>query len=385
MRLYLSDYVFDGKELLKDTGVVLKDNIVLDVGGYKTLLKIYPEAKRVVFYGGVLFPGFVNAHVHLELGYMKGKLPKKKGFVEWLKAIMALRKDELSNGIIVNGMKDGVEELKKSGVSAVGDISNTLLSVGVLKESMPDSKVFYENYSLKRERACEVKERLENLRVDDKMVSLTPHSIYSSHPCLMEYLCSRSSLMSIHFLESYGEIGFFHGKGELFNFLSELGLIDESSIFRDHWDFLERCGCLKRGALFVHCVYAQREDFGRIKELDGTVCLCLRSNDYITGELPNVYEILESGVNVAIGTDSLASNVDLNFLEELKFIKNKFPLLDAQTIFGWSVLGGAKALKLKWGFFKGYKAQPIFISACAFNPLESILEEGDKPPEVIIS
>ncbi len=385
MKLYVSDYVFTGKELLKDTAVVLKDNVVLDVGGYKTLIKSYPEAKRVEFYGGVLFPGFVNAHVHLELGYLKGKLPKRKGFVEWLKAIMFEKRGKLDNGIIVNSIKNGIEEIKKSGVSVVGDISNTLLSVDALKNSMPNSVVFYENYSLKEEKACEVKKKLESFKLDGKMASLTPHSIYSSHPCLMEYLCSRSSLISIHFLESCGELGFFQKKGELFDFLNGLGLIDRDWTFKDHWDFLERCGCLKKGTIFVHCVYAQERDFRKIKQLDGTVCLCLRSNDYITGELPNVYEFLESGVNVAVGTDSLASNVDLNFIEELRFIKRHFPLLDAGIIFKWSIIGGAKALNIKWGFFKGYMAQPIFIPSRVFNPLENILETGDKPPEVIIS
>ncbi len=385
MKLYMSDYIFTGKELLKDVAVVLEDNIVLDVGGYKALLKSYPEAKKIELYGGVLFPGFVNTHVHIESGYLKGKNPKRKGFVEWLKTIMSKKIGELENGIIINSIKNGIEELRKSGVAIVGDISNTLLSVGFLESSMPDSVVFYENYSLKKERACEVKKSLESFRVFDDMVSLTPHSIYSSHPCLMEYLCKRSSLMSIHFLESYGEPDFFQRKGELFDFLDSLGLVDDAMVYKNHWDFLKRCGCLKEGTIFVHCVYAKKEDLERIKQLDGTVCLCLRSNDYITGELPNVYEILESVVNVAIGTDSLASNVDLNFIEELRFIKKGFPLIDAQTIFGWSILGGARALKVKWGFFKGYEAQPVFISSRIFNPLESILEEGGKPLEVVIS
>ncbi len=385
MRLYLSDYVFTGDGLLKDTAVLMKGDVVLDVGRFKQMRKSYPEAKNVEFFGSVLFPGFVNAHTHLELGYLKGKLPKKKGFVEWLKAMMYLKKDEVDSEIIINSIGNGIEELKKSGVFVVGDISNTLLSVDILKKEIPESVVFYENYSLKEEKACEVRDKLNGLKIYNKMISLTPHSIYSSHPCLMEYLCSKSSLTSIHFLESRGELDFFHRKGELFDFLNGLGLIDDNLDFKNHWDFLEKCGCLKKGTVFVHCVYGEKSDFEKIRELDGTVCLCLRSNDYITGEFPNLYSIHESGVNVAIGTDSLSSNDDLNFLNELRFIKSKFPFLDANTIFRWATVGGANALKLKWGFFRGYRAQPVFIPSDMFNPLESILEKGGKPPEVIIS
>ncbi len=385
MRLYLSNYVFTGDELLKDTAVLMKGDVVLDVGRFKQMRKSYPEAKNVEFFGSVLFPGFVNAHTHLELGYLKGKLPKKRGFVEWLKAMMYLKKDEVDSGIIINSIENGIEELKKSGVFVVGDISNTLLSVDILKKKMPESVVFYENYSLKEEKACEIEDKLDSLKIDNEMVSLTPHSIYSSHPCLMEYLCSKSFLTSIHFLESRGELDFFHRRGELFDFLNGLDLIDDNLDFKNHWDFLEKCGCKRKGTVFVHCVYGKKSDFEKIRELDGTVCLCLKSNDYITGEFPSLYSIYESGVNVAIGTDSLSSNDDLNFLNELRFIKNKFPFLDANTIFRWATIGGAKALKLKWGFFKGYKAHPVFVSFSS-NPLEDILKEkGEKPPKVIIS
>ena len=386
MKLYLSDYVFTGNELLQDAAVLVKDNVVLDVGGFKQMRKSYSEAESIDFSGGVLFPGFIDTHTHLELGYLKDKLPKRRGFVEWLKAIMSLKKDKMDNRIIVNNIKKGVEELKKGGVFVVGDISNTLLSVDILKKKMPESVIFYENYSLEKEKACEIKERLGSLRINNKMISLTPHSMYSSHPCLMEYLCSKSPLISIHFLESLGELDFFQGRGELFDFLNGLGLIDEGLDFKNHWDFMEKCGCLKKGTVFVHCVYGEKSDFEKIKELNGTVCLCVRSNDYITGELPNVYSVCESGVNVAIGTDSLSSNIDLNFLSELRFVKDKFSLLDADTIFRWAIVGGANALKLKWGFFKGFKAHPVFIPSSFYNPLENILERrGDKPPEVIIS
>ncbi len=387
MKLYISDFLFTGRELLKDMAIVIENNIVKDIGSYKLIKKLYPRASIHEFSCGVLFPGFINLHTHLELGYLKGNLPKKSGFVNWLKAIMSLNKEGCERTIL-KSIKDGIKQLKQNGVSIVGDISNTLLSLPILEKEMPESVIFFENYSLKKEKACEVVSELEkkNLKFNIKL-HLTPHSIYSSHKCLMEYLCKRSKKLSLHFLESEGELGFFKKKGELYEFLSEIGLIEESDIeFKDHWDFLSQCGCLVNGSIFVHCTYAKRKDFEKIKKLNGTVCLCPRSNDYITGGFPNLDEILKSGVNIAVGTDSLASNNDLNFLEELRYIKEKFPDIDATKIFSWAIEGGAKALDLKWGFYKNSKAEPYFIPTSSSNPLEEILEKrGGKPPGIITS
>lgn len=385
MEVYASDYIFTGSELLKDKAVLLRDGIVLDVGNLKTISKVYPEAKKVEYSGGVLFPGFINTHTHLELSYLKEKLPYQKGFVEWLKSIMNL-KHNVSEKRVLECMKNSIDELKSSGVAILGDISNTLLSVDALKEKMPLSVVFYENYSLKKEKACEVLKKLKKIRFDfDMKVSLTPHSIYSSHPCLMKYLCEHGSILSIHFLESVWELSFFEGKGDLYNFLREMDLIDYGLSYSNHWDFLSSCDCRKKGMIFVHCVHAGKEDLDKIREINGTVCLCLRSNDFITGELPNVYGISESGVNVAIGTDSYASNRDLNFLKELSFIADRFPSLKPSKIFQWAIAGGAKALKLNWGFYRGGRAQPIFIPSFLVDPLAKILSNGSKPPEVFIA
>ena len=385
MRLYISNYIFTGSELLKDTAVIMKNDTVLDIGNYKLIKKSYPEAVINEFSSGVLFPGFINTHTHLELGYLKGKLPEKMGFVSWLKEIMLL-KGETDRKTILNSIYDGVKQLKRSGVSVVGDISNTLLSPHILKQEMPDSVVFFENYSLNKEKACKVISELEkkNLKFGIRLYT-TPHSIYSSHQCLMKYLCKRSNKLSLHFLESKGELEFFKRKGELYDFLNEIGLIEKKGMdFKDHWDFLSRCGCLTKGSIFVHCTYSQREDFERIKEIDGTVCLCLRSNDYITGNLPDMKELLRSGANISIGTDSLASNINLNFLEELRFIKDKFPYIEAKNIFSWAIKGGARALDIGWGFYRNSKAKPIFIPTSSTNPLEEILEnQGDEPPRAI--
>ncbi len=377
----MSSFLFDGRRLLKDAAVLINGENVLDVGSFRNLQKAYPGTVIVDLGSGVLFPGFVNLHTHLELGYLKGRLPKAKGFVEWLKSMILIKRENIDSETLDSWIKKGIDELKKSGVAVVGDISNTLASVEILKKEMPHSMVFYENYSLRKDSACKKKAELETFKnIHQMKVSLTPHSLYSSHPCLMSFLCRESKILSLHFLESEEERLFFSKKGDLYRFFKNMELLDSDFSFSDHWDFLEKTGCLLKDTIFVHCVFADKRDMERIKSLNGTVCLCLRSNYFITTKLPDVYELNRMNLNLAIGTDSLSSNWNLNFIEEMSFIKRNFPLLASESIFSWAILGGARALKMKWGFFKDFKASPVFVPADSANPLDFILDKGAKTP-----
>ena len=384
MKILLSDYLFDGERLLKDKAVVVDNGVVVDIDGFKIIKKAYPEVKIEEFSGGVLFPGFVNTHVHLELGYLKGKTVRSKGFVEWLKSIMGSKLED--EDVIKDSIKNGIDELLKSGVGLVGDISNTLLSVEYLDKYMPQSVVFYENYSLNKKKACSVVEKLKKERLTAKSVrvSVVLHAVYSTHPCLAEFICSLNHTpFTVHLLESRFENQFLRNSGKLFDFLEGIGFVSDRFYFDDVWDFLKNTSCLKRNAIFVHCVEATDRDIEKIKELKGTVCLCLRSNDFISSKLPDVYKICASGVNVAFGTDSLASNDNLNFLEELRFAHKAFPLIEAEKIFKWAISGGAKALNTKWGFFKSHSCRPFFIPSSIYSPLIYILEEKGEDPLII--
>ncbi len=382
MKLIVSDYLFDKEKLYNDRAVVMHKNNVVDVATFRTLKKCYPEARIEEYYGGVLFPGFINAHTHIELSNIKGKTKEGEDFVAWLKSIMK-NKTATASG---DQIKKAIFELKKSGVGAVGDISNTLKTAFYLKKYMPESVLFWENYSLLEDKAKQkiekIKKSLFLLGVKKPKLRLSLHAVYSTHPCLAEFICNHyKAPLSIHFLESKYEEMFLKGQGRLFDFLQEAGFIENTSIYSHIWDFLKTTKCLKPKTIFVHCVLCKKRDLERIKLLDGSVCLCLRSNEFISKQLPDVYAILESGINVAIGTDSLASNKNLNFLEELSFIYERFPLLDPEVIFKWAIDGGAKALQLYWGFVKRAKAYPVFIPSTVYHPLRSILEkeEGRAP------
>ncbi len=380
MRLLYAKFIFDGEKLLNNCAVLIHKNKVIDIGAKKLLEKTYTLTSSDMG-EGVLFPGFVNLHIHLELSHLKGKLPIHKGFIEWLKTIMTLKKEDFSKEEIELALVQAINELKQNGVFLVGDISNTLISCKYLQKEMPDSVVFFENYSLNKNGACQVKKQipniLSNIKPQCKGITVSPsaHSVYSTHSCLIQYLTNfdKNLPYSMHFLETRYEKEFLRSKGELFEMLDGFGLVEEKPNYNNIFDYLSSIGALRKNTVFVHCVDADKNDMETIKKIEGTVCLCLRSNYYIQKQLPDVYMIEKSGVNIGIGTDSLASNWNLNFLDELKFIHKHFNKIDPKTIFRWASYGGAQSLKVNLGFKKGFMAKPFFLASKDNNPLEKIL------------
>ncbi len=379
--------MFDGEKLLSNKAVALHNDTVIDVSSKKVLEKVY-SVKVKDFGEGVLLPGFVNLHTHLELSHLKNSLPQKKGFVEWLSSIMYEKTKDVDNKEIIKHIKNAVKTQFKSGVRIIADISNTLASCEYLKTYMPYSTLFFEQYGLKKEKACKAKRNLEENLNDYKKrcgkLKLIPtaHSLYSTHGCLIKYLAglNKKEPFSIHFLESSYERDFLISKGDMFDFLNSLGLIEETTHHTDVFEYIKRLGISKRKTIFVHCTYVNKNELENIKETDSTVCLCLRSNKYISGTLPDVRTIIKSGVNIGIGTDSLASNWDLDFINEMKFIYGNFSDIDPNVIFKWATTNGAKALGLNLGFKKNQTAFGVFIPTDNGNPLEEIVSgEGGYP------
>ncbi len=381
MKILTAKYLFDGERLSENRAVVINNNTVMDVDNINVIKKIYNTIAVEDFGEGVLFPGFINLHTHLELSHLKGKLPMKRGFIEWLENIILAKKESICENDIKKAMLNGIDELYKSGVRVVGDISNTLISCPFLEQYMPKSTVFFENYGLKKEKACEAKKNLAQIMEINtkkyKKITIAPtvHSVYSTNGCLIDYIANfdRCLPFSIHFLENRYEKDFLRSKGELFEILNDFGLIDSELNYKSIFNYMASVNALRENTVFVHCVYADENELEKIKRLNGTVCLCLRSNKYISDELPDVYAIERSCVNIGIGTDSLASNWNLNFLDEMRFIYRNFNKLNPENIFKWAIKGSANALGLNMGFKKGYLAYDFFYKTNTNSPLSEIL------------
>lgn len=380
MEILYAKWLFDGKKNQKGLGCVISNNTVVDLLPINIAKKSYPEAVLKDYGEGVLFSGFVNAHTHIELSHIK--IEPYLGFVKWLETMIETKR-QYSETQTDESIKKAINSLIESGVCAVADVSNTLISCNYLKK-IPRSIVFFENYSLKKKQAQEKIAYLENsidsIRKDCKVkINVTAHSIYSTHKDLLAYTMLKSNpklsndLFSFHFLESEFENLFVDSKGDLFEMLQEKGLIEDKLHFSSAVEYIKSLGNIKKG-LFVHCVYIKQDEIEYLKSIDASVVIAPRSNYYISKSLPDLRMLKNSGINIAIGTDSLASNWDLNILNELKFLYKNFSYIDPAYFFEIATTGGYKALDLNIGFKKGFYAYPFFIKTTTNTALEEILQ-----------
>lgn len=379
MEILYAKWLFNGQKLLNGVGCVISNGVVVDLLPIKIAKKTYPEATVKDYGEGVLFSGFVNAHTHIELSGIK--IEPYLGFVKWLETMIETKSQvsEETDEVI----KKAIDTLTESGVCAVADVSNTLKSCSYL-EKIPRPIVFFENYSLRKEQAQEkiayIEDNIDNIKQTCKAkVYVTAHSVYSTHKDLLAYTMLKSNsklandLFSFHFLESEFENMFVSSMGDLYEMLSNKGLIESKLHFSSALEYIKSLGNIKKG-LFVHCVHIKPYEIEYLKSIDASIVIAPRSNYYISKSIPNLELLKSSGINVAISTDSLASNWDLSIINELKFLYKHYSSIDPVYFFEIATTGGYKALNLNIGFRKGFYAFPFFMKITTNTPLEEILQ-----------
>ncbi len=333
MRRISSHLLLTPSGLLPDRIVTVDgDGVITDIS---TSSHLDSEA-GVEFYPGILIPGFVNAHCHLELSHLRGAIPPGEGFTAFVRGMRMVRRAE-SDGMA--GFWDA--KMWAEGVSAVADICNGASTFELKRRS----RIKYHNF-------CE----LFGLHADpEKTFALcdealaagltayvTPHSLYSLNRDNYQ-LSIVNYQLSIHFLESADEVGLFHRKGAMWEWYREQGLNPD---FLDYGSPAERLVAQTprdRSVMLVHnCAVTQRDIDIVMEHFTAPVAwvLCPGSNRYISGLAPPVELLRRNGLQIAVGTDSLASNDTLSMIRELGMIKN-VPLTE---LLGWATAGGAKAL-----------------------------------------
>ena len=311
------------------------------------------EESQLEFYDGIIVPGFINAHCHLELSHLKNKIPEGKGLPAFIQAIKNMR--ETPEDVIREAIVAADREMYKKGIVAAGDISNTPHSFPVKANSPVVYHTFLEIFGLAENHTAVVIQHLNHLLTEAKKYqlrfSITPHSAYALSYDLLKQLASmikeQQSPVSIHFLESEEEKILFTGKeGLLYEVLSATGNPHKKE--KHPLDVFAGMPLQHSHCLFVHNTFAQASDIKKIRQQirHPFLVLCPRSNLYIENTLPPVQELMGHGIPLAIGTDSLASNHDLSVLEELKTLQALLPSLSLTELIPWATLNGAKALNL---------------------------------------
>jgi cytosine/adenosine deaminase-related metal-dependent hydrolase len=290
------------------------------------------------FYSGALSPGFVNAHCHIELSYLRGAIAPGTGFAGFARAIGQVR-GGFSMEERERALRAADATMWAEGVQAVGDVVNGDSSYAMKRQSPIRYHSFAELFGL-----LSSVEAIAPL-LEHPATSPTPHSTYSLQQEAFASVASKAgeNPLSIHFMESPDERALYSHAGSLWSWYERMG-----------WqcDFLHYgspagrlCSSLdaSQRLMLVHNCCIEEEDVAAIEShFHHPVAwvLCPRSNDYISGLRPAFELLRRHRALICLGTDSLASNTSLSILEEIKSLR-EVPLAER---FEWATLGGARAL-----------------------------------------
>ncbi len=315
---------------------------------------------RAVDLGNVaILPGLVNAHTHWEFSDLAAPLDTAESFADWIRALVAHRRSRAAS--VEKIISQGYAETVSTGTRAVGEIATEGWSPRVfLKNSPPSARVvvFRELLALLPERIEEqlgiAKQHLQEASANEAPAlirGLSPHAPYSVHPELFRQLVrlcrDHKAPMAMHLAETRAELELLSaGSGELVEMLSAFGAWRENIIPRRTriLDYLIPLADVDRG-LIVHGNYLSDEDIGFLAEHPHlSVVYCPRTHAYFGHRNHPWPKLIEAGVRVALGTDSRASNPDLNLWEEVKFLRRQHPQTPPAQWLTWATRNGAVAL-----------------------------------------
>ncbi len=312
----------------------------------------------------VLLPGLINAHCHLDYTHMAGQLPPPRLFTDWLKVIVAT-KSGWTLADYQQSWSAGAAMLLQTGTTTVADIEAVPDLLPGMWQTTPLRVLSYleligiTRRRLPQELLQQALRKIRSLPRSRCRAGLAPHAPYSTLPELLR-LSSRAACrhrlpLSIHAAESRLEFDMFtHGRGPMHEWLQASGRDMADCGLSSPIRHLERCGLLIPGLVVAHANYLARGDATLLARHKASVAHCPRSHAYFAHDRLPIRQLLRAGVNVCLGTDSLASvyrkrkeQVDLSLLEEIRVLAAQESWLSPAKILRMATLNGARALGLQ--------------------------------------
>jgi cytosine/adenosine deaminase-related metal-dependent hydrolase len=381
MRKIAAPYIFpivsppirNGVIHISDSGEII--DIIENANGLR-------ETAQVEYYNGIIVPGFVNTHCHIELSYLKGMFGNDlSGLPEFLLNLGRKRIAIPENINRIIKMADA--EMCAEGIVAVGDVSNNDYSFSVKLQSSIKYHTFLETYKIEPENAFLAYNKVyvlyESLNKLNLSASIVPHAPYSVSSELLTFIAKHyetyKGIFSIHNQETASEnLLFENGSGDLYTMFSDIG-IDMSTIpvtGKSSLASVIHHFPANSNVLLVHNIYTQQADIDLAQKTLSNVfwVMCPNSNLVIENMLPDIDLFMKNNVTIALGTDSYSSNSKLSILEEIKTISKAFPSIELKTFMEWATLNGAKALNFDntlGSFEKGKKPGVNLITNIDFE------------------
>lgn len=354
MKIFKADYVYPVCAEPIKNGIVTVDDQGRIISVIDPISVTAPFDAPVEQLNGIICPGFVNAHCHLELSHLKNKLPRKTGLVEFIIGVQKFR--DADKGEITDAAAKADEEMYNNGIVAVGDISNNIVTIAIKQKSKLYYHNFVECFGFLPEKATEVfNKTLEVVNAFKPMpASLVPHAPYSVSKELFRMIRDFNetghNLVSMHNQESEDENKFYRYKLGTFNDLYAHFGMDISYFKPQARNSIQSIVPLltdNQKILLVHNTFTNLKDIYFIKRFDRDInwCFCPNANLYIENKLPKVELFAGQGYDrITLGTDSLASNSGLSILSEMITLQKSFPSLSTAHLIQWGTQNGAKFL-----------------------------------------
>ncbi len=355
MRKISANYIFPITSKPLKNGILVTD----DEGKILELIDTKGDLTEIAgleHYNGVLVPGFVNTHCHLELSHLKNAFEKHTKLENFIGRISEIRTADKAT--ILAKAKQADTEMKSEGIVAVGDISNQTDSIEVKKQSSIRYYSFVETLGMDINYAYEAFDKalaiVNELEANKLPASIVPHAPYSISEKLFRLITERAyetnSILSMHNQESEAENQLFINKtGKLFDKLEEIG-VALTHFYPTGFNSLPSTlhqlpKCNK--TILVHNTFSSEKDIDWASKYSSYLywAFCPNSNLYIENKLPDFDLFVRKNQKMTIGTDSLASNTRLSILEEMKTIQNHSSV-SFSDILKWATLNGAEALDM---------------------------------------
>jgi cytosine/adenosine deaminase-related metal-dependent hydrolase len=370
-RKFSADGIFTGYGIL-DHAVLITD----EKGSVLDIVDVKEAGEGVEKLNGVLSPGFINCHCHLELSHMKGHVGKRTGLVDFVFKVVKERHSEEEK--ILMAIADAENEMLNNGIVAVGDICNNTLTIPQKVKGRLQYRNFIEASGFPPAVAEARFKRSEDLYKEYSKVlpfnSIVPHAPYSVSPEMFRMIDEfpNNHVISIHNQETEEENELFRErKGDFLRMFVKMD-IDISFFKHSSKSSLETwLPFFTKGQsiILVHNVSTTENDIGFIKLQTSNLkpetffCLCPNANLYITDSLPDVDMLVKNDCDIVLGTDSLASNDQLSILEEMRTLQDNFSKLDLTKLLKWATINGARALNMdkEFGSFEKGKRPGVVL------------------------
>ncbi len=353
LKYFSADWIFPVSSPPIKNGVVavnaageIKEVLTEEVAGNLNL--------DILRYKGAIVPGFINTHCHLELSHMLGQIPEQTGLVEFVQSIIKSRQGDIDE--IKAAMYNADQKMFENGIVAVGDISNQISS----KEVKADSKIYYHTFieamGFNPERADAIMDYAKGIKqaFGPLPASIVPHAPYSVSPELFRLIKEEAekdkAYISVHNQETEDENAFFENKSggflDLYQFLGlDISFFEptKKTSLQTWLPYIK-----EQKTLLVHNTISTKADIAFAKENNNNLfwCLCPQANLYIENALPDVDLLIEENVKITLGTDSLASNHQLNILSEMITLQ-QHKQVTFEKLLRWATINGAEFLALE--------------------------------------